>query len=296
MRIFSHPLKNRANMNNDNPDLSSANLRMREHVEHYMYLKDNVMQQPVSMLEHHDDLCRLVLTIADDYPDSIAPNPGKVLDFPKVVTDSDKKSFFDFEAFVRLFSRNIPYHEQLPMKGDHVFFLTLSLWYEVAKLREMLKIKGVKFSRFDKELLLTQKLARERLRQEALLLEHRNASRDLPAHFSLSVPPNVSLPDILQALKDEGWLDPRTRDEDWIFRLTGQIQPNTYPSQEPILFRSLNQCRYIVKNLIFRNSDVPKEAWRKVPQVFAVSKGDISRVQRANKMPSGSNRIDFLLG
>lgn len=273
-------------------------LEMRDHVVHYMYLTDKVMQQPVPMQERHDDLCRLVLTIAEDHPDSIAPNPGKVLAFPKMITDlsSETKGVFDFEAFVHLFSNNIDYFERLGMKGDDVFFLTLSLWYEVAKLREMLKIKGVKFGRFDKELKTTIEQARGRRQQEEKVLESIVEARDLPVHFSMAVPQGVSLLEVLKVMKEERWVDARTREEDWVYRLTGQLPPNGYPSQEPIMFRSLNQCRYIVKRLIFRDCDVPKEAWKKVTQTFTVKKGDMANVQRANKTPVGSNRVDDLLG
>lgn len=120
--------------------------------------------------------------------------------------------------------------------------------------------------------------------------------RELPPHFDLKPRPGVSLSNVLQGLKKEGWTDDGVREVDWVYRLTGRLTAEELPSQEPLLFSSLNQCRYIVKHLIFRNSDVPKEAWRKATQVFAAKKGDISRVQRANKMPSGSNRVDDLLG
>jgi len=283
-------------MKNENKEFTPEELEMHEHVVHYMYLTDKVMEQPAEMLERHDDLCRLVLTIAEEHPDSIAPNPGKVLAFPKVITDPafELTGEFDFEAFVLLFSHNIDYKERLGMKGDDVFFMTLALWYEVAKLREMLKIKGVKFNRFEKELKTTQEQARERKRQEALLKESREGARDLPVHFAMAVPQKTSFRRVLEGLKSEGWLDEHTREEDWVYRLTGQLPPNGYPSQEPITFSSINQCRFVVKNFIFKDSDVPKEAWRKVTQVFAAKKGDMANVQRANKIPSGSNRVEVL--
>ena len=120
--------------------------------------------------------------------------------------------------------------------------------------------------------------------------------RKLPPHFDLEPRPGVSLPAVLQGLKKEGWTDDGVREVDWIYRLTGRLTAEELPSQEPLLFSSLNQCRYIVKNLIFRDRDVPKEAWKKVTQVFTVKKGDMANVQRANKTPAGSDRVDDLLG
>lgn len=270
---------------------------VRDHVSHFMYRTDMVMKQPVTIHDRHDDLCRLVITIADYYPDSIAPNPGRVLAFRKAVVDpvTGLKAHFDFETFVQLFKQNVNFEERLPFKGDLVFFLTLSLWYEVANLREMMAIKGVTFNRFDKELRTAREQARERQRQEELLRMSLDGARNLPPHFSMSIPNKAELANALDGFKSMGWVDERTRKVDWFYRLTSYLPPNEYPSQEPIRFHFLNQCRYFVKNHIFKHSDVPKEAWRKAIDVFAVDIGDITRLQRANKIPSGSNYADELM-
>ena len=139
-------------------------------------------------------------------------------------------------------------------------------------------------------------LARARKAQEEKLKEMPEVPRKLPPHFDLEPRPGVSLPAVLQGLKKEGWTDDGVREVDWIYRLTGRLTAEELPSQEPLLFSSLNQCRYIVKNLVFRHRNVPKEAWTKVAQVFRVKKGNMAHVQQANKTPSGSNEIDVLLG
>lgn len=288
-------------MKNEYKESTPEELAMRESVTYYMQLTDYAMEEN-NMLGRHDELCRLQVKIAGEYPESIALNLDNVMKFPRVkVLDPEapnygKMAALGFEVFVSMRKCGFDYEASTGLKGDEVFFLSLALWYEVCCLRDKLKLKGLTYHNFEKEVNIAKREALIRKQQEALLKERWEEARDLPAHFSMPVPQGVSLPTLLAGLKSEGWLDERTREEDWLYRLTGQMPPNAYPSQEPILFHSLNQCRYIVKHLIFRNSDVPKDAWKKVSQVFAVTKGDITRVQRANKMPSGSNRVDLLLG
>jgi hypothetical protein len=71
-------------MKNEYKETSPEMLAMRESVTYYMQLTDYIMQEP-ALLNRHDKLCRLIITIAEDYPDSIAENRGKVLRFPKVM-------------------------------------------------------------------------------------------------------------------------------------------------------------------------------------------------------------------
>ena len=285
------------NMKNDYKEFSPEEMAMQESVTYYMQLTDYIMEEK-SLLNRHDKLCRLIITIAEDYPDSIAENRGKVLRFPKVIADPlfDEKLELEFEVFVTMFSHNVDYEASTGLMGDDVFFLTLSLWYEICKLRDLLRIDGIKFQRFEKEVKAAVELARVRKAQEEKLKEVHEVPRELPPHFDLEPRPGVSLPAVLQGLKKEGWVDNGVREVDWIYRLTGRLTTEELPSQEPLLFNSLNQCRYIVKNLLFRTQDVPKEAWMKVTQVFRVKKGNMAHVQRANKTPSGSNEIDLLLG
>ena len=284
-------------MKNEYKDYTPEELAMQESVTYYMQLTDYIMEEP-SLLNRHDKLCRLIITIAEDYPDSIAENRGKVLRFPKMIADPmfGEKMELEFEVFVTMFSHNVDYEASTGMKGDDVFFLTLSLWYEICRLRDLLRIDGIKFQRFEKEVKSAIELARARKAQEEKLKEMPEVPRKLPPHFDLEPRPGVSLPAVLQGLKKEGWTDDGVREVDWIYRLTGRLTAEELPSLEPLLFSSLNQCRYIVKNLIFRDRDVPKEAWMKVAQVFRVKKGDMAHVQRANKTPAGSNRVDILLG
>ena len=289
-------------MKNEYKDYTPEELAMQDHAEYYMQLYDYIMKEKPPLLELHDELCRLLVKIAGEYPESFAPNRDNVLAFPKVkvlnpeAPNYGKTATLKFEVFVTMYKGDVDYESSTGLKGDDVFFLSLALWYEVCRVRDKLKLKGITYHSYEKEVNIAKREALIRKQQEALLKERREEARDLPTHFTMPLPQGVSLPTLLAGLKSEGWVDERTREEDWLFRLTGQMTPNGYPSQEPILFHSLNQCRYIVKHLIFRDSDVPKDAWKKVSQVFAVTKGDITRVQRANKMPSGSNRVDLLLG
>lgn len=288
-------------MKNKYKEYTPEELKMHKSVVYYMQLADYMMEES-RMLELHDELCRLLVKIAEEYPDSIAENRGNVLAFPQVRAPerydegSEDEVDMEYEVFVGMFSFGVDYEASTGLKGDDVFFLTLSLWYEVCKLRDLLRLKGITFHRYERDVRAAVEQARGRRQQEEKVMESIEEARDLPVHFSLAVPQGVSLCEVLEVLKAERWVDAKTREEDWVYRLTGQLPPNGYPSQEPILFRSLNQCRYIVKRLIFKDCDVPKEAWKKVTQVFTVKKGDMANVQRANKTPAGSDRVDDLLG
>ena len=289
--------KKQTDMKNEYPSPAPDPLAMQDSVTYYMQLTDYIMKEP-SLLNRHDKLCRLIITIAEDYPDSIAENRGKVLRFPKVTHNTlfAEKKELEFETFVTIFSYRADYEACTGVKGDDIFFLTLSLWYEICRLRDLLRIDGIKFLHFDKELKATIEQARARKAQEEKLMEMREAPRELPPHFDLVPRPGMSLPLLLQGLQKEGWTDQAVREVDFIYRLTGRLTAEELPSQEPLLFSNLNQCRYIVKHLIFRDQKVPKEAWTKVCQVFRVKKGNMAHVQRANKTPAGSNSIDILLG
>lgn len=102
-------LKQLMDMKNEYKETSPEMLAMRESVTYYMQLTDYIMQEP-ALLNRHDKLCRLIITIAEDYPDSIAENRGKVLRFPKVMAGPTfgGKQEPEFEVFVTMFSNNVP--------------------------------------------------------------------------------------------------------------------------------------------------------------------------------------------
>lgn len=298
--VFFVALKNWMDMKNDYDEFTPEELELQDNAEYYIQLYGYIMGERPSLLELHDELCNLLAKIADEFPESIAPNRGNVMAFPKVkvlVPDAPnygKRVSLRFDVVAKMFENKVDYEASIGLKGDVVFFLSLALWYEVCRVRDKLRLKGIAFIDHDKAIAAKRDEALMRKRQEALLKESREGARDLPVHFAMAAPQKTTLRRVLEGLKSEGWLDEHTRVEDWVYRLTGQLPPNGYPSQEPITFSSINQCRFVVKNFIFKDSDVPKEAWRKVTQVFPAKKGDIMRVQRANKIPSGSNRVEFL--
>lgn len=113
-------------------------------------------------------------------------------------------------------------------------------------------------------------------------------------HFSMSVETD-KLIKVLNALKHEGWVSDDTKENNWVFRLTGRSIDDTAPSNEPIMFKSNNICRYIVKNFIFKDKKVSSTNWMKVKQIFKVQNGDINNIMNANKTPSGSDIIDKII-
>lgn len=111
-------------------------------------------------------------------------------------------------------------------------------------------------------------------------------------HFSMSVS-ETALKDILFDLKKYGWVAKETKDDDWIFRLTGRVPQNGKSPTEPIVFTGLNKCYYIVKNFIFKNyKKISGDDWDKAKKIFSVPGCNIDGLPNASKKPSGSNFID----
>lgn len=111
-------------------------------------------------------------------------------------------------------------------------------------------------------------------------------------HYSMSVSDTV-LKDILFDLKKYGWVAKETKDDDWIFRLTGRVPQNGKSPTEPIVFTGLNKCYYIVKNFIFKNyKKISGDDWDKAKTIFSVPGCNIDGLPNASKKPSGSNFID----
>ena len=186
---------------------------MHKSVTYYMQLVDYVMEEN-NMLERHDELCRLLVTIAGDYPESMAENRGKVLKFPKVEADFlfDEKLDLEFEVFVTIFSHNVDYEECTGLKGNDVYFLTLSLWYEICKLRDLLRIDGIKFQRYEKEVKCAILEARERKKQEALLQEQQRQESEIALlpHFRVQRSDEELLA-ILKGLQEVEWRNRNSR-------------------------------------------------------------------------------------
>jgi len=226
-------LKQLMDMKNEYKEFSPEELAMQESVTYYMQLTDYIMEEK-SILNRHDKLCRLIITIAEDYPDSIAENRGKVLKFPKVEADFlfDEKLDLEFEVFVTIFSHNVDYEECTGLKGNDVYFLTLSLWYEICKLRDLLRIDGIKFQRYEKEVKGAILEARERKKQEALLQEQQRQESEIALlpHFRVQRSDEELLA-ILKGLQEVEWRNRNSRrvgvfsdevtEEEWLAAMRG---------------------------------------------------------------------------
>ena len=210
---------------------------MHKSVTYYMQLVDYVLEEG-DMLERHDELCRLLATIAGDYPESVAENMGKVLKFPQVrvpgeeVPYSGEEVDMEFEVFVTMFSFGVDYEASTGQKGDDVYFLTLSLWYEVCRLRDKLKLKGVKFHRYEKEVNAAIVEARERKEQEALMQEQQRQVSEIALlpHFKVQRSDEELLA-ILKGLKEVVWRNRNSKrvgvfadevtEEEWLAAMRG---------------------------------------------------------------------------
>ena len=121
-------------------------------------------------------------------------------------------------------------------------------------------------------------------RQESAYDQCMDISEDFPPCFSMNAS-DYYLKTVLDYIKNEGWLKERVRQKDWIYRMTGRWTGRGMPSEKRIMLGSINQCRLIVKEIIFRGKRVSEANWKKVRQVFDALEGSMENVQNANKAP-----------
>ena len=259
-------------MKNEYKETSPEELAMQESVTYYMQLTDYIMEEK-SILNRHDKLCRLIITIAEDYPDSIAENRGKVLKFPKVEADFlfDEKLDLEFEVFVTMFSHNVDYEASTGLKGDDVYFLTLSLWYEICKLRDLLRIDGIKFQRYEKELKGAILEARERKKQEALLQEQQRREHEIELlpHFRVQRSDEELLA-ILKGLQEVEWRNRNSRrvgvfagevtEEEWLAAMRGP-RDDSELKRKKIAWEAKYVCKSFVAQYLDGNYELAERVF-----------------------------------
>lgn len=264
-------------MKNEYKEFTPEEMAMQESVTYYMQLTDYIMAEP-SILNRHDKLCRLIITIAEDYPDSIAENPGKVMRFPKVSADVlfDEKLDLEFEVFVTMFSHNVDYEASTGVRGDDVYFLTLSLWYEICRLRDLLRIDGVKFHRYEKEVRAAVAEVRARKAQEALLMEQqrRESGIELLPHFRVQRS-DEELLTILKGLKEVEWRNRNSRrvgvfagevtEEEWLAAMKGP-RDDSELKRKKIAW----EAKYVCKSFVIQYLDGDYEL---AERVFCLAEG-----------------------
>lgn len=287
--------------NGTNPkDLAAREERDKQlQVLYYMDLADCAMAEE-TMLEQHDGLCRLQKLIADDYPDSVAPNPGKIMYFPTVRVQDTTKPYYgedkdlELKVFNIMFFFDVDYKESTGIEGDDIYFLTLAIWYEVCRLRGMLKIKGIKISGF--EAAAAPESNKESATSDAASLQTDGVPGiELPFHFALKEKDGVSLSTLLVAIKKARWVGENLSEADWIYRMTGRLPDEGYPSPDPIELGSISQCRYIAKKIIFPGRYLYKKDWDMLAQVFTAKKGKMANVSGATKIPAGCAYVEQAL-
>ena len=265
-------LKQLMDMKNEYKETSPEMLAMRESVTYYMQLTDYIMQEP-ALLNRHDKLCRLIITIAEDYPDSIAENRGKVLRFPKVMAGPTfgGKQEPEFEVFVTMFSNNVNYETSTGVIGDDVFFLTLSLWYEICRLRDLLRIDGIKFHRYEKDVNAAILEARTRKAQEALLQEQQRREHEIELlpHFRVQRSDEELLA-ILKGLQEVEWRNRNSRrvgvfadevtEEEWLAAMRGP-RDDSELKRKKIAWEAKYVCKSFVAQYLDGNYELAERVF-----------------------------------
>lgn len=269
-------------MENEYKDYTPEELRMRDHAEYYMQLYGYIMGEKSPLQELHDELCRLLVKIAGEYPESIALNLDNVMKFPRVkVLDPEAPNYgktvtLKFKVFVKMYEGGVDYEASTGLKGDDVFFLSLALWYEVCCLRDKLKLKGMKFRRFEKEVNAAILEARERKEQEALLMEQQRRENEIALlpHFRVQRSDDELLA-ILRGLKEVEWRNRNSRrigvfadevtEEEWLAAMRGP-RDDSELKRKKIAW----EAKYVCKSFVAQYLDGDYEL---AERVFCLAEG-----------------------
>ena len=264
-------------MKNEYKEFSPEELRMRDHAEYYMQLYDYIMKEKPTLQEMHDELCRLLVKIAGEYPESIAPNRDNVLAFPKVkVLNPEAPNYgktvnLKFEVFVKMYDGNVDYEASTGMKGDDVYFLSLALWYEVSRVRDKLKLKGMKFHRYEKDVNAAILEARTRKAQEALLQEQQRRESEIALlpHFRVQRSDEELLA-ILKGLKEVEWRNRNSRrvgvfagevtEEEWLAAMRGP-RDDSELKRKKIAWEAKYVCKSFVAQYLDGNYELAERVF-----------------------------------
>lgn len=286
------------NVSNTRQELTTSENAIRRSVNHYIELAKCAFEKG-TMLSQHNALCQLLIKIWHDYPDGIALKPANYHEFPQVhLVDYNEQSRsrdkdLNYNLFLDMYQNNIDFCDCMEVKGNLIFYLTLSIWYEICDRREKMDLERIKYD-------CTVDAVTSSIKETPTALMLLPSTGDVKAigeplpHFSMEAVNEEALGVVLQWLSTHGWISGDVTLGDWLYRLTGKMPANGAPSPVPIKLRSLNQCRFLVKNLIFPGKNVSTENWQRVKQIFAVGRGNINNVQRAYKDPSGCIELSKL--
>lgn len=285
-------------------------LLLQVDVKHYIVLLDYLEINTVTDLERYNALCNLRRKIEEENYAYIRDNElltYTILDiggfFAHIGLDDTKR--FELKVFVRymrdmlflgmdegelpngeLFTADL-WLDPYPKDGTYyasqylLMCFCLNLEQEIDNLREKLQIIG-----------LVPYEVKSVDRNDSMPEE---ADIQL-ANLGLKSFNKVRLHRLFEALIQEHWISSDADETDWIYRITGEKNSGRQPSAKDIVFTSLNQCRYVVKNYLYAKENITGEQWELIKQVFAVKNGNIKNLAGATKTPSGAAIIDNLMG
>lgn len=205
--------------------------RLAGSMVYYMNLASYAMGLP-GIVEQYNALSRLLVMIAGENPQDFGEDRGDARRYPKVKVaedmEVDEGLELDYAMFESIYWSDEGFEGCVAEKGSEVYYLTLALWYEVCMLRDKMKVSGMRYRSFQKEIESALRMGhRERMKNQRerslYTLMH------LP-HFEVEASEEELL-EILRGMKEVEWEYNRTRcvgffdgevsEEEWLSALKG---------------------------------------------------------------------------
>jgi len=259
-----------------------------------MNLVDLALKE-ASHLRIYEYLYSLLSIIAQIYPDKVVTNPGDVIFCPCLcIQDSTlpcyelNNALLNYRTFRKLYDYLLAKPTLRIIEYDLITLFVLALWAEINYQRRAMIMEKIPYVNHDEDVYAIIEAHKKEGQQAA---EAGGGISQLPDHYTIEVQNMDALCALPEVIKAAHWQDGTISVEDWVYRLSGIMINGKAPSLEPITLNCTNQCRCIIKHLIYRGRRVSQDEWRWAAHVFAAKDGDMAHVADNRKTPSGCGPV-----
>ncbi|MBO4751123.1 MAG: hypothetical protein J5526_00025 [Bacteroidales bacterium] len=259
--------------------------RLAGSVVYYMNLADYALGQD-GIVEQYNALCRLLAMIAQENPQDMSEDRGDARRYPRVrIVDGmtyEDGAELDFAMFESIYFSDENFEECTEEKGGDVYFLTLALWYEVCMLRDKMRVCGIRFRSFEKDIATALRKGHDE-RMKGSREKSFYTMTHLP-HFEVESDESELLA-ILKGMKEVEWeynkskcigfFDGEVSEEEWLSALKG-VTDGRPEVRRKIPWRAKYVCKSFVSQYLGGNYELAEK-------VFCLSGGkDIKGLSSTN--------------
>lgn len=224
-----------------------------------------------SIMERYNALCRLLVMIAGENPQEFGEDRGDARRYPKVRVledmEADEGLELDYAMFENIYWSEEGFEGCVTEKGSDVYLLTLALWYEVCMLRDKMKVSGMRYKSYGKEVATALRMGqREQMKgsreQNFYMLTH------LP-HFEVKAS-DEELLEILRGMKAVEWeynrskcvgfFDGDVSEEEWLSALKGAAE-GRLDVRRKIPWRAKYVCKSFVAQYLEGNYELAEKVF-----------------------------------